>query len=82
MKLINLQTVIYMDYLIKHKQTGTPEQFARKLNLSRSTCFEYLAYMREELTLAIRYDKYGMSYYYEGQDLASLFNRLISASVS
>ncbi len=76
MKHINLKKVIYMDYLIKHESTGSPEEFAKKLEISRSTLFEYLNYMREELMLAIIYDKYRSSYYYQGKDLVSLFNTL------
>lgn len=76
MKYIDLKKIIYMDYLIKHKSTGTPEQFAKKLNMSRSTCFDYLFYMRGELTLDICYDRSNSTYYYEGDDLSALFSKI------
>lgn len=76
MKYIDLKKIIYMDYLIKHKSTGTPEQFAKKLNISRSTCFDYLFYMRGELTLVICYDRSNSTYYYEGADLSALFSKI------
>ena len=49
MKRIDLKKVLRMDFMIQHRCTGTPEEFARKLDLSRSTFFEYLAYFRYEL---------------------------------
>lgn len=76
MKYIDLKKIIYMDHLIKHKSTGTPEQFAKKLNMSRSTYFDYLLYMREELTLVICYDRSNSTYYYEGEDLSAVFNKI------
>lgn len=76
MKYIDLKKIIYMDYLIKHKSTGTPEQFAKKLNISRSTYFDYLFYMRGELTLDICYDRSNSTYYYEGDDLSALFSKI------
>lgn len=60
-----------MDSLIQHQSTGSPEEFARKLELSRSTFFEYLAYMREELMLVIQYNRDRKTYYYEGSNLLS-----------
>lgn len=76
MKYIDLKKIIYMDHLIKHKSTGTPEEFAKKLNMSRSTYFDYLLYMREELTLVICYDRSNSTYYYEGEDLSAVFNKI------
>lgn len=76
MKYIDLKKIIYMDHLIKHKSTGTPEQFAKKLNMSRSTYFDYLLYMREELALVICYDRSNSTYYYEGEDLSAVFNKI------
>lgn len=74
MKYIDLRKIIYMDHLIKHQSTGTPEAFAQKLEISRAMLFHYLAYMREELMLEIEYSRFNMSYYYNGKDLSSFFN--------
>lgn len=73
MKGIDLKKIIFMDYLIKHRMTGNPKTFAKKLEISRSTFFEYLNYLRNELSLDIKYDKYQPSYYYDGNDLSSWF---------
>lgn len=72
MKYIDLQKILYMDSLIQHKCTGSPEQFARKLEVSRSAFFGYLAYMRNELMLDILYNNYSETYYYDGKDLCVL----------
>lgn len=69
MKRINLKTILRMDFLIRHRCTGSPVEFARKLELSRSTLFEYLAYMRYELDISVPYDKYQSTYYYDDRGL-------------
>lgn len=69
MKLVDLKKILYMDYLIQHRITGTPNEFARKMSLSRSTLFEYMAYMRNELEVCILYDRCSGTYYYNGNNL-------------
>mgnify|MGYP003409851270 CR=1 FL=1 len=64
MKRVDLRTIRRMDFMIQHKCTGSPNEFARRLNLSRSTFFEYLSYMRHELEAGIQYNKYTGTYYY------------------
>lgn len=72
MKNVNLQKIIYMNTLIVNKRTGTPKQFAEKLKLSRSALFEYLDFLRNELTLVIIYNSYDQTYYYDGMDFCEL----------
>lgn len=67
MKYVDLKKMIYMDFLIQKERTGSPERFARKMELSRSTFFEYISYLRNELMLQINYDEYRETYYYEGR---------------
>ena len=52
-----------MDSLISMRATGTPEEFAGKLNISRSTLFELLQEMKS-LGVDIRYSQWRGSYYY------------------
>jgi hypothetical protein len=53
-----------MDRLIRMKATGSPEEFAEKLNLSRSMLMENLVEMKA-LGAPISYCKYRRSYYYK-----------------
>ena len=53
MKRVDLKKILYMDFLIRHKCTGTSKEFAAKMDMSRSTLFEYIAYMRDELEVCI-----------------------------
>ena len=69
MKHVDLKKILRMDFLIQHQCTGTPVEFAEKMELSRSTLFEYLAYLRYELGVCILYDKYMCTYHYDGKDL-------------
>ncbi|HUW93123.1 MAG TPA: hypothetical protein VMV74_08160 [Bacteroidales bacterium] len=52
-----------MDYLIALKATGPPDDFACKLQLSRSTLFETLQEMKS-MGVDIRYSNTRESYYY------------------
>jgi predicted transcriptional regulator len=52
-----------MDMLISMMSTGTPDEFAGKLGLRRSTLFQSLQEMRE-LGVDIRYSCFRQSYYY------------------
>ncbi|MCK7532173.1 MAG: hypothetical protein MZV63_14660 [Marinilabiliales bacterium] len=52
-----------MDPLISMRSTGTPEEFAEKLGIKRSTLFQSLQEMKE-LGVDIRYSWYRQSYYY------------------
>jgi predicted DNA-binding transcriptional regulator YafY len=53
-----------MNYLIRSKRTGTPIQFAEKLEISESTLYQHLNDLRE-LGAPIAYDKFRQTYYYE-----------------
>ena len=63
-RLVNLQKVARMDNLIRHASTGTPEQFAKQLGMSRSTLFETIMYLKEEMNAPIIYDHTRPSYIY------------------
>lgn len=67
MKRVDLKKILYMDFLIRHKCTGTSKEFAAKMDMSRSTLFEYIAYMRDELEVCILFDK-AIIYYFTQQN--------------
>ena len=52
-----------MHDLIRARSTGSPEQFARKLNISRSVLMDNLRDLRD-LGADIRYSQVHQSYYY------------------
>jgi predicted DNA-binding transcriptional regulator YafY len=52
-----------IDKLIVMKATGTPEEFAEKLGIKRSTLFQSLQEMRD-MGVDIRYSWSRQSYYY------------------
>ncbi len=53
-----------IDSLIKKRATGSPEQMARLLGVSRSTWFNYLTVLKEDLHFPIEYDRHTRTYYY------------------
>lgn len=76
MKYVDLKKMLQMDYLIQKERTGSPERFAQRVELSRSTFFEYIAYLRHELMLNIGYDEYRETYYYEDEGMVCVFGKL------
>lgn len=53
--------------LIRHKSTGTPEQLAAKMQISRSGLFRLLDELRV-WDAPIEYSRTLKSYYYSGED--------------
>ncbi len=53
-----------IDYLISIRGTGTPAQFATKLEISESMLYEYLKVLRDQ-GAPIAYDNDRQTYYYE-----------------
>jgi|GEM_PF-360256 len=56
----------HMDRLIRTKSTGTPQEFADKVGVSRSTLMEHLAEMKE-LGARITFCTYRRCYQYEDE---------------
>jgi len=50
--------------LIKRKGTGTPIQFARRLDISRATLFRLLRDLKDDFEAPIQYCKSRQSYFY------------------
>ena len=59
-----LRTVERIDQLIRLKATGTPDELARKLGLTRSTIYEIIECMKS-MDAEIKYCKTRKSFYYE-----------------
>lgn len=56
----------FIDYLIRSKSGGTPQQMARRLGISQRTLFETLEHMKN-LGAPICYCRYRKTYYYEAE---------------
>ena len=52
-----------LDYLIRSKATGTPDELAQRLEISERTLYEFLNEMRD-LGACIRYSRSRRTYYY------------------
>lgn len=60
-----IDKLIRLDQLIRMRATGTPSDLARRLDISESTLYQYLALMKRILNAPIKYDKTTKSYFYE-----------------
>lgn len=54
----------YLDKLIGRKSTGSPDNLARRINVSKRTIFEYIDILRS-LGAGIEYCRYRETYYYK-----------------
>jgi hypothetical protein len=53
-----------MDFLITRGCTGNADEFAKRLNISRSTFFEYKACLRDDFSAEIEYFPLSNTYRY------------------
>ena len=75
-----------MDSLISMMSTGTPEEFAEKLGVRRSTLFLSLQEMRE-MGVDIKYSCFRQSYYYADNrrikiKLENIFSERVDANLA
>jgi len=54
-----------LDRLIRHRVTGTPDELAEKMNVSRATVFRLIARYKEEFDAPVYFDRSLKSYCYE-----------------
>ena len=63
-RLVDLVKLHRMDQMIRSKTTGAPKVFAERLEMSRSSLFELIAFLKEEMKAPIIYNKQKKSYVY------------------
>lgn len=61
---MNINKILRIDQLIENQSTGTPDELARKVELSERAVYNYLKFMKEELNAPIVYSKAGGTYKY------------------
>ena len=64
-KFVDLITLDRLDRLIRLQATGPPTDLAQRLKMSRSSLFELIAFLRDDMGAPIRYHKYRQSYVYD-----------------
>lgn len=64
MSFLKLKVFMRMDILIQKKRTGTPNEFAEKVGVSRSSIFRYIQEMKVSFRAPIDYCDIRKSYRY------------------
>ena len=64
---MNIRVFIRLHELINTKQTGTPMQLAKKLEISERSLHYYISFMRKQLKAPIVYDRKNQTYWYESE---------------
>ena len=62
--LVDLVKLAQIDKLIRRRATGNPDEFAERLEMPRSTLFEHIEYLKEELDAPVIYDNDMLSFIY------------------
>ena len=60
-----IRLILSLNQLILRKTTGTADEIASRLGISRSTFFRLLTYMKDELNAPIKYDDCRRVYFYD-----------------
>ena len=63
-RLLDLDALDRLDGLIRHRATGSPEELAIRMHMSRSNLFKMIKFLREEMNAPVSYNKDGASYVY------------------
>ena len=72
----HIERIERIDQLIRLKATGSPKEFARKLEISKTWLYEYLKYLKSKGG-PIAFDKERNSFYYtEEVEFIFKFNKL------
>ena len=64
-RLVDLTKLSRLDQLIRRKATGSPNELAQRLEMSRSSLYELIAFLKEEMRAPIIYISDRLSYVYE-----------------
>ena len=64
-RLVDLVKLDRLDQLIRRKATGSPDELARRLEMSRSSTFEMIAFLKDDMKAPIIYVSSRPSYVYE-----------------
>lgn len=73
---VYIERIHRLDQLISMRATGTPQQLANKLAISRRMLYEYIHTLKD-MGGAIAYDKTSQSYYYtNGERLEMRFRKI------
>jgi len=63
-RLVDLAKLARLDNLIRHEATGSPEELAERLGMSRANVFNIIRLLREDMHAPIEYNPCRPSYVY------------------
>ncbi len=66
-----IRTIERIDQLIRLKATGSPDDLAKKLGVTRSTVYEFIECMKD-MDAEIQYCKVRKSFYYETEKVLAI----------
>lgn len=64
--ILSIDRIKRINFLIKFEKTGTPDEFSRKLNISRSMLYNYIEEIKT-MGAVIKYNRIINSFFYENE---------------
>lgn len=61
---IDFNRISAIDFLIRHRSTGCPDSFAKRLSISKRTLHFTLSHMKDLFKAPIEYDRQNKTYFY------------------
>jgi hypothetical protein len=74
-EIMDIRVFIRLHELIITKQTGTPKQLAKKLEISERSVHYYIAFMKNEMKAPVVYDNKLETYLYETECKICFINK-------
>lgn len=62
-----IERLQYLDELIRKKSTGSPQQLAKRIGLSRSQLYNLIGYLND-MGMEVRFSRVRNSFYYSSQN--------------
>ena len=62
---MNIQKIKHFIYLVKKGRTGSPEEVAKKIDVSERMIYNYVGILKNEFNVPIDYNRYKKTYFFQ-----------------
>ncbi len=62
---MNIQKIKHFIYLVQKGRTGSPEEVAKKIDVSERMIYNYVVILKNEFNVPIDYNRYKKTYFFQ-----------------
>ena len=62
---MNIQKIKHFIYLVQKGRTGSPEEVAKKIDVSERMIYNYVVILKNEFNVPIDYNRYKETYFFQ-----------------